>query len=121
MPRIERSAEAVWEGNLARGAGALTGASSGAFSALPYRLATRASPAPHRFAETLGELAQPARAHVVDEAGRGERIGQQLRLGDAAHARADGFVHVGEGQEVRVAGVDAELRPQPRPELLVRE
>src|SRR5205814_1042103 len=41
MPRIERTAEAVWEGNLARGAGALTGASSGAFSGLPYRVATR--------------------------------------------------------------------------------
>src|SRR5919201_3556426 len=40
MPRIERSAEAVWEGNVARGAGAIT-AASGAFAALPVRLATR--------------------------------------------------------------------------------
>jgi osmotically inducible protein OsmC len=41
LPRIERTAEAVWEGNLARGKGALTGKSSGAFSELPYRVATR--------------------------------------------------------------------------------
>src|SRR5919201_6835937 len=40
MPRIERSAEVVWEGNVARGAGAMT-AASGAFAALPFRLATR--------------------------------------------------------------------------------
>jgi len=40
MPRIERSAQVVWEGNVARGAGSLT-AASGAFSELPYSLATR--------------------------------------------------------------------------------
>ena len=41
MPRIERTAGAVWEGNVARGSGRLTGRSSGAFSELPFRLATR--------------------------------------------------------------------------------
>jgi osmotically inducible protein OsmC len=41
MPRIERSAQIVWEGNVARGAGALTAATSGAFGDLPYTLATR--------------------------------------------------------------------------------
>ena len=40
MPRIERTAETVWEGNLARGAGA-TSAGSGAFSQLGYSLPTR--------------------------------------------------------------------------------
>jgi len=40
MPRIERRAEIVWEGNLARGGGSIT-AASGAFTALPYSLATR--------------------------------------------------------------------------------
>jgi osmotically inducible protein OsmC len=40
MPRIERSAKVVWEGNVARGAGSLT-AASGAFSELPYTLAAR--------------------------------------------------------------------------------
>jgi len=41
MPRIVRDADVVWEGNLARGAGAITAASSGAFAALPYSLPTR--------------------------------------------------------------------------------
>jgi osmotically inducible protein OsmC len=40
MPRIERTAEIVWEGNLARGAGSIT-ADSGAFSELGFSLATR--------------------------------------------------------------------------------
>lgn len=44
MPRIERSAEVVWEGNVARGSGTLT-ADTGAFSGLPFTLASRiASP-----------------------------------------------------------------------------
>jgi lipoyl-dependent peroxiredoxin len=40
MPRIERTADVTWEGNVARGAGTLTGR-SGAFSGLGYSLATR--------------------------------------------------------------------------------
>lgn len=40
MPRIERTAELVWEGNLARGAGTI-GAGSGAFAGLGYSLPTR--------------------------------------------------------------------------------
>ena len=40
MPRIERSAEVVWEGNLARGGGRISGA-TGAFTDLPYSLPTR--------------------------------------------------------------------------------
>ena len=42
MPRIVREAEISWEGNLARGAGAITAASSGAFAGLVYSAATRA-------------------------------------------------------------------------------
>ena len=41
MPRIVRSAEATWVGTVARGAGTLTAASSGAFVALPVTLASR--------------------------------------------------------------------------------
>lgn len=41
MPRIVREAAVAWEGNLARGAGSLTAATSGAFTELPYSLATR--------------------------------------------------------------------------------
>ena len=40
MPRIERSAEVVWEGNTARGSGTIT-AGTGAFTALPYSLPSR--------------------------------------------------------------------------------
>jgi len=40
MPRIEREAAAVWEGNVARGSGSISARSSGAFE-LPYSLATR--------------------------------------------------------------------------------
>ena len=41
MPKIERRAEAVWEGNVARGGGRLSAVSSGAFDALGYDLPTR--------------------------------------------------------------------------------
>src|SRR6266700_5408272 len=40
MPRIERTANVVWEGNLARGEGRIS-AATGAFTELPYTLATR--------------------------------------------------------------------------------
>ena len=41
MPRIERTAKIEWTGNVARGAGTISAGSSGAFTALPYSLATR--------------------------------------------------------------------------------
>jgi osmotically inducible protein OsmC len=41
MPRIERTAEISWQGNLARGEGTLSAASSGAFSGLGYSLPSR--------------------------------------------------------------------------------
>ena len=40
MPRVSRTAEVSWEGNLARGEGAISGG-SGALDRLPYSLATR--------------------------------------------------------------------------------
>jgi lipoyl-dependent peroxiredoxin len=40
MPRIERSAKVVWDGNVARGSGLLSG-DTGAFSELPFTLASR--------------------------------------------------------------------------------
>lgn len=40
MPRIERSAQVVWEGNVARGRGRIT-AATGAFGDLPYSVASR--------------------------------------------------------------------------------
>lgn len=41
MPRIVRAASASWQGTVARGAGTLTAASSGAFDGLPITLASR--------------------------------------------------------------------------------
>jgi osmotically inducible protein OsmC len=40
MPRVQRQANVTWEGNVARGSGAIS-AATGAFSQLPYSLATR--------------------------------------------------------------------------------
>ena len=40
MPRVQRSAEVTWQGNVARGNGAIS-ATTGAFAELPYSLATR--------------------------------------------------------------------------------
>jgi osmotically inducible protein OsmC len=41
MPRIERTAEISWEGNLARGEGLISAGTSGAFSDLAYSMPTR--------------------------------------------------------------------------------
>ena len=41
MPRIERTSTLTWEGNVARGVGTLSAATSGAFDALPFSLPTR--------------------------------------------------------------------------------
>jgi lipoyl-dependent peroxiredoxin len=40
MPRVQREANVTWEGNVARGNGAIS-AASGAFEKLPYSLASR--------------------------------------------------------------------------------
>jgi osmotically inducible protein OsmC len=40
MPRIERSAKVVWDGSVSRGSGSISG-DTGAFSELPYTLASR--------------------------------------------------------------------------------
>jgi len=41
VPRIVRDADAAWEGNVARGAGTLAAATSGAFAGLAFSLPTR--------------------------------------------------------------------------------
>jgi len=46
MPKIVRDADVSWEGNLARGTGALTAATSHAFESLAYSLPTRIAAAP---------------------------------------------------------------------------
>jgi osmotically inducible protein OsmC len=41
MPRIVREASVTWQGSMARGSGALTAETSGAFVGLPYSFPTR--------------------------------------------------------------------------------
>jgi lipoyl-dependent peroxiredoxin len=41
MPRIERTSTLTWDGNVARGNGAITAGTSGAFTELPFSLPTR--------------------------------------------------------------------------------
>jgi osmotically inducible protein OsmC len=41
MPRIVREADVSWEGNVARGAGTMSAASSGSFTGLPFTVASR--------------------------------------------------------------------------------
>ena len=41
MPHIERTATLTWDGNVARGVGSITAATSGAFSGLGFSLPTR--------------------------------------------------------------------------------
>src|SRR5204863_7506569 len=67
------------------------------------------------------DLAQLARADVVDETGRGERVRKQVRLADAQDARAHALLHVGERLEVDPARVGARLAGQLLAQLLVRE
>jgi osmotically inducible protein OsmC len=43
VPRIRRTADVVWEGNLARGTGTIS-AGTGAFSQLPYSVPVRVGP-----------------------------------------------------------------------------
>lgn len=48
MPRIERLAAASWEGNLARGSGAISAETSNAFGGLPFSLPARVGAAEGR-------------------------------------------------------------------------
>ena len=125
MPRIERTAEIAWEGNLARGRGLISAGSSGAFAGLPYSNASRigqpegkTSPeellaAAHGgcFATSLaGELTRlghpPERLElscriVMDEVeGQGHQIvGSQLTVG----ARVPGIDEAAFAEGVRLA------------------
>ncbi len=60
MPKVQRSAEVVWEGNVARGGGTITGG-SGALSELPVTLPTRlGDPEGHTSPEELIAAAHAA-------------------------------------------------------------
>ena len=53
MPRIERSSAMTWDGNVARGNGSITAATSGAFDALPFSLPTRIGQAEGKTVEEM--------------------------------------------------------------------
>ena len=114
MPRINRTAEVSWNGNLARGDGAILG-KSGALDRLPYSLATRvgnpegktspeellAAAVGSCFAMSLaGELTQtgapPERLDVSAECTVDEVDGRHLVTGVALTVRG------------RVPGIDAD-------------
>ena len=114
MPRIERSAHIVWEGNVARGVGTIS-ARSGAFTALPFTLASRVeAPAGKTSPEELlaaahagcyamslaGELAaggrRPQRLEVSAKVVMDEVDGSHLVVASEIRARA------------RVEGIDAD-------------
>src|ERR671919_1025043 len=74
MPRITREAEIVWEGSIARGAGVVSGTSSGAF-ALPTTIASRvADPAGKTSPEELLAAAH-ASCYVTSLGGELARAG----------------------------------------------
>jgi osmotically inducible protein OsmC len=114
MPRVQRSADVTWSGNVARGEGRLT-AATGAFEGLPYSLASRiASDAGKTSPEELlaaahagcyamslaGELARagsaPERVVVHATVTLDEVDGSHRIVGSELHARA------------RVEGVDGD-------------
>ncbi|MBW8742723.1 MAG: OsmC family peroxiredoxin [Acidobacteria bacterium] len=114
MPRVHRSADVTWSGNVARGEGRIT-AATGAFDGLPYTLASRvAAPEGKTSPEELlaaahaacyamslaGELAgtgtPPDRVEVRSTVTLDEVDGSHRIVGAELHARA------------RVGGMDAD-------------
>src|SRR5437764_1047950 len=114
MPRVQRSADVTWSGNVARGAGQIT-AATGAFADLPYTLASRVeAPAGKTSPEELlaaahaacyamslaGELAgagtTPERVEVRSTVTLDEVDGSHRIVAAELHARA------------RVEGMDAD-------------
>jgi lipoyl-dependent peroxiredoxin len=85
VPRIERSANVTWEGNVARGAGLIT-ADTGAFRELPYSLPTRigqaegkTSPEELLAAAHAGCLAMSLAGEILDPEARVE-VGTTIRM-----------------------------------------
>ena len=113
MPRIERSAQVTWEGNLARGTGHVS-ADTGAFAELPISLPSRIGNPDGKTSPE--ELLAAAHAGCLATSVAGELH----EGGDAARgARADGARHRGRGRgkgprRRRVRGGRQRPRPGPR-------
>jgi osmotically inducible protein OsmC len=114
VPRIVREAEVSWEGNLARGVGAISAASSGAFESLGYSLPTRiAAPEGKTSPE---ELLAAAHGGCFTMSLAGELTGAGTPPGrldvrcrvtmDEVEGRGHLIVHSALDVRARVAGVD---------------
>jgi lipoyl-dependent peroxiredoxin len=98
MPRIERTAEVVWEGNVARGAGAISAGTSGAFSGLGFSLPARIGAAEGKTSpEELLAAAHAACYSMALSAGLGRMQKPPTRLHVEATATFD---KVGDGWKV---------------------
>ena len=119
MPRIVRDADVAWEGNLARGTGAITAASSGAFTGLGYSLPTRiAAPAGTEGKTSPEELLAAAHGGCFTMSLAGELTGAGTPPGrldvhcritmDEVEGRGHLIVHSALDVRAAVPGLDAE-------------
>ena len=119
MPRIVREADVSWEGNLARGTGAITAASSGAFTGLGYSLPTRiAAPAGTEGKTSPEELLAAAHGGCFTLSLAGELTGAGAPPGrldvhcritmDEVEGRGHLIVHSALDVRAAVSGLDAE-------------
>jgi osmotically inducible protein OsmC len=113
VPRIERSADVTWEGNVARGGGRIS-ARSGAFVGLPYSVATRVadpggktSPEELLAAAHAGCYAMSLAGELVDAGAPPDRLDVTAKVVmdevDGSHRIVASEVHA----RARVQGVDS--------------
>lgn len=107
MPRITRDAEVVWEGSSARGRGAVTGASSGAFAGLPFSEPARVGPPDGQTSPE--ELLAAAHAACFAMSLAGELTRAKLPPERLA-VRATIVMDEVEGQGHRIVGSDLSVR-----------
>ena len=106
MPRIERTADVVWEGNVARGNGHITGG-TGAFEALPYSLPTRIGQAEGKTSPE--ELLAAAHAGCLAMSLAGELAAPDARIGVTCRIVMDeveGAGHQIVASQVTIRGTD---------------
>ena len=116
MPRIVREADVSWEGNLARGTGAITAASSGAFEALGYSLPTRiAAPEGKTSPEELlaaahgGCFTMSLAGELTGAGAPPERLDVHCRITmDEVEGRGHLIVHSSLEVRARAPGLDAD-------------
>jgi osmotically inducible protein OsmC len=108
MPKIERSAAVSWEGNLARGSGAISAETSGAFTELPYSLPTRVGAAEGRTspeellaAAHAGCYAMSLASELTDAGTPPERLDVRCRV---VMDEVEGKGHLIVASELTVAG-----------------